>query len=85
MKKLVPVLAIFSLAFTLAGCGTNPSESTAVEGESSRFVTVEESSVWDVVYDKETLVMYAVSDGYNNYGTFTMLVNADGTPLLYEE
>ena len=37
-----------------------------------------------VVYDNETKVMYAVSDGHNNYGNFTLLVNADGTPKLYD-
>lgn len=29
--------------------------------------------------------MYAVSDQQNNRGTFTLLVNADGTPMLYKE
>ena len=37
-----------------------------------------------VVYDNETKVMYAVSDGLYNRGVLTMLVNADGTPKLYE-
>lgn len=31
-----------------------------------------------------TKVMYAISDGAHNYGNFTLLVNADGTPMLYE-
>ena len=37
-----------------------------------------------VVYDNETKVMYTVSDGHYNSGVLTMLVNADGTPKLYE-
>ena len=37
-----------------------------------------------IVYDNETKVMYAVSDGHYNRGNFTMLVNADGTPKLYD-
>ena len=37
-----------------------------------------------IVYDNETKVMYAVSDGLYNRGTLTMLVNADGTPKLYD-
>ena len=33
------------------------------------------------VYDKETKVMYSMS----SYGELTPLINADGTPRLYEE
>lgn len=45
---------------------------------------VEDMSTWKVVYHKKTKVMYAVSDGSYNYGTFTLLVNADGTPMIWE-
>lgn len=37
-----------------------------------------------IVYDNETKVMYAVSNGHYNYGNLTLLVNADGTPKLYD-
>ena len=44
------------------------------------FVTVSEGSLYNVLYDKDTKVMYV-----NSYrGVFAMLVNADGTPKLYE-
>ena len=29
--------------------------------------------------------MYAVSRSPNNIGTYTLLVNADGTPMIWEE
>lgn len=48
-------------------------------------VYVEETSAYCIVYDKYTKVMYAVSNGGYNCGDFTLLVNADGTPLLYDE
>ena len=42
-----------------------------------------------IVYDNDTKVMYYVStDNGNyagNYGTMTLLVNADGSPKLYED
>lgn len=50
---------------------------------SSRFTKIESSNLhysFDVVYDNETKVMYTVS----TKGEFTVLINADGTPLLYE-
>lgn len=45
----------------------------------------EDEVIADIVYDKDTGVMYAVSRGPYNQGTFVMLVNADGTPKIYEE
>ena len=38
-----------------------------------------------VIYDKETKVMYAASIDDGNKGTLTVLLNADGTPRVYEE
>ncbi len=37
-----------------------------------------------VVYHVKTRVMYAVSEGFCNHGTFTLLVNPDGKPMLYK-
>lgn len=49
------------------------------------FVKVYDGYNYDVVYDIQTGVMYAVSDGAENKGVFTMLVNDDGTPKIYSE
>ena len=38
-----------------------------------------------IVYHKETKVMYAVSCGSYNYGNLTVLVDADGKPMLWED
>ena len=38
-----------------------------------------------VIYHKKTKIMYAVSSGYYTYGNLTVLVDAEGKPLLYEE
>lgn len=40
---------------------------------------------FDVVRDTQTGVMYAVSSGIYNHGNVTVLIDADGSPLLYEE
>ena len=39
---------------------------------------------YDIVYCKQTKVMYVVSEGEYNRGSFTLLVNPDGTPMIYE-
>lgn len=86
MKKIFAVLATLMLSMTMIGCSVNPAENaqTYQENVPSRFVILEESGTWRVVADQETRVMYAVSTGMYNGGNFTMLVNSDGTPLLYE-
>lgn len=54
------------------------------DGESS-FVCVETTSTSKIVYHKETKVMYVVSTGRNDKGVFTMLVDEDGNPMIWEE
>jgi hypothetical protein len=85
-KKLFIFVAVLSLAFT--GCDYAEVESVnEVEEEpaSSMFIEIENSYMWKVVYQRDTKVMYVVSDGSYNRGDFTVLVNPDGTPMLYKE
>lgn len=86
MEKIFALLATLMLSMTMMGCSVNSAENaqTYQENVPSRFVILEESSIWRVVADRETRVMYAVSTGRRNGGNLTMLVNSDGTPLLYE-
>jgi len=49
----------------------------------SRFACVENIYDWEVVYDRYTRVMYAVSKGSYNRGSFTLLVDGEGKPLLW--
>lgn len=81
MKKWIAILFITLL---LVGCGkTKVMESEPVDV--SRFKLIESTNVWWVYADKETDVMYAVSRGTYNMGNFTLLVDADGKPLIYNE
>lgn len=83
MKKVI-VLAIAAMLL-LSGCkGKIVGSSSDNTSKESRFVTIEENPFsWDVVYDKETRVTYAVSNGSYNRGVFTVLVDGTGKPLLY--
>ena len=47
-----------------------------------RGLVLSEPSV--VVYDKDTMVMYTVSEGKYNSGNLTLLVDENGKPLLYQ-
>ena len=81
MKRIVITLIALLL---LVGCARVERVEPTKTDKTSRFVTVETTTIWKVVVDKDTHVMYAVSCGGNNCGTFTLLVDADGKPLIYE-
>ena len=83
MKRIAMVMFIMLL---VAGCAkVEKANSQKKKPDNiSRFVEVEYASLWEVVADRETGVMYAVSNGAYNHGTFTLLVDADGKPLIYK-
>lgn len=80
-KALVASLLLVLLIF--ASC-TATVEETESQQETSMFVQIEQTNIWKVVYHKETKVMYAVSSGGFNSGNFTVLVNPDGSPMLWK-
>ena len=55
------------------------------EGDRSMFVLIEEGATYSIVYHRETKVMYAISAGGYNSGDFTVMVDEEGKPLLYQE
>ena len=83
MKKLLAAMFALVIAISVSACGANQPEKVDDADSSSRFVTIEYANTWYIVADKDTRVMYIVSDGVYNRGNFTLLVNADGTPLVY--
>lgn len=83
MKKIFCILLVCILMLT--GCKEETIEKIPEKNyDTSMFVEIERTITFRIVYCKSTKVMYAVSHGSYNYGTFTLLVNADGTPMLYE-
>lgn len=84
MKKLIAVALMMAMMLSLSACATKRTREI-VKGETSRMVYVEETGAYCIVYDKYTKVMYAVSNSEYNYGNFTLLVDANGNPLLYNE
>ena len=80
MKKAIFILLS---AIMLTGCGRSAEDIAPLEIE-SRFKCVETQMHWEVLVDTETGVMYAVSTGLYNHGTFTLLVDKDGKPLIWK-
>ena len=86
-KFLTIVICLFMIIFGLVACATSTVNATdSSNNYNGNMFTKVKSGLGNfyVVYDNETKVMYAVSDGLYNSGVLTMLVNADGTPKIYE-
>lgn len=86
MKKffIFIILVVVVFGFIFSACTMTPVASEEPEQDyESMFVIVEETYSWWIVYHKYTRVMYAVSDSSYNRGNFTLLVNPDGTPQLW--
>ena len=80
-KALIASLLLVLLLF--ASC-TATVEKSENQQEASMFVQIEQTNFWEVVYHRKTKVMYTVSRGMYNSGNFTLLVNPDGTPMIYK-
>lgn len=83
MKKFI-ILFVALLCVTLSSCSIKEVEKVNSDINTSMFVQVETAGTWAVVYHKDTKVMYAVSCGSYNGGTFTLLVDRDGKPLTWK-
>lgn len=77
------VAILLSIIIALSLCACNGVESQIDGDKPSMFVKIEKTSGWLVVYHRDTKVMYVVSNGGYNVGDFTVLLNPDGTPMLY--
>lgn len=90
-KKLLVGLLTSIMMLSLVGCGEGTTKvridtddaNYDVYAEDDRFMKIESINGW-IYVDKETKVQYLfVKIGYG--GGLTVLVDAEGNPLLYEE
>ena len=82
MKKILCLVLIIMMLLACIGCSTVP---TAESNDSeSVFVRIESGTMngycYNVVYHRDTKVMYTVGQ----YGEATVMLDADGKPLLWE-
>lgn len=84
-KLLAILMAIVLCTGLIAGCnGMLELEVDENVSKPSSFVIVEDGNGYYIVYHKDTKVMYTLSSASYNMGDFYLLVNADGTPMLWE-
>ena len=90
MKKILIVILITTLLCLIpCSCSiykdyVSPEREKNKSSDSSMFVIIEETMNYKIVYHKNTKVMYTISWGGYNSGDFTLLVNADGTPMIFK-
>ena len=86
--KFAVIFWMLVLIFGLTACAYSEMDATydteAEELPPSMFVEIEQGITYRIVYQKETKVMYAVSDKSYSEGVFTLLVDENGDPMLYE-
>lgn len=91
MKKFLSILILVAiLCCTLVSCGAASSATIkdVAERVDSKYmdlavVEYDYHDGWTILYDKNTMVMYVILDAYQSTG-MTPILNADGTPRLYE-
>lgn len=83
--RFIFCLLSFLLAVSLCGCGQLVRRGGERNEDPPMFVEVERADSWRVVYHRDSKVMYVVSFDVYNRGTFTLLVNPDGTPMLWSD
>lgn len=81
MKKFI--LSVIIVSLSIVGCTTVEPEKASTLNSHSMFVEIEDGDTYIIVYHKQTKVMYAISDGSYNHGTFTVMLDTDGKPMLY--
>lgn len=83
MKKILLIIMALLAVILLSGC--SGMEKIPEKEQLSTFMIYEEYGSGDVLVDRDTHVMYWVSASAYNYGNMTLLVNADGSPKIWNE
>lgn len=88
MKKIFVVLIVIGLILGLCSCANRSDVPTSEAGKHNSFKAVSDVLQFDDIYmgavfvDEDTGVLYWISGGHVH--TLTMLVNADGSPKLWQ-
>ena len=84
MKHILIIITVLTILLA-TGCAKVENKPEQEPVDVNRFERVEYTAVWEIVADRETGVMYAVSRGMYNQGAFTLLVDAEGKPLIWDK
>lgn len=76
---LTAIVTFFAFSVMLTGCAAmDPSE------DNHYFVDVHKEVGGSICYEIHTHVMYWMAEGSGSFGTLTLLVDADGKPMIWK-
>lgn len=81
------LIMIMLLVVILSGCGQRTIQNEAKKEQDSYntyFIRISSEYHGDIIYDSRTGVQYWRSNGPYTYGVLTVLLDADGKPLIYK-
>lgn len=84
MKKIIVTLVLIACVSMTSCNQAKVVKHDDVDSNTSMFVELERSADWRIVYHVDSKVMYAVSSGDYNRGNFTLIVDENGSPMIYE-
>lgn len=93
MNKIISLLCIFLLIIALTGCPVKETIQQMEEYQQEQeffqslgitFTQVGEGPYCKIYVCDQTRVLYAVSASSRNWGSYTVLVNPDGSPMTLE-
>lgn len=83
MKKILLIIMALLAVILLSSCSTM--EKIPEKEQPSTFMIYEEYGSGVVVVDRDTHIMHWLSASSYNYGNLTLLVNADGSPKIWND
>lgn len=90
-KKLIAAITVATMALSLTACGNSVSVVENADEVTESAEMFERHTLGDgysILVEKETGVCYLEYDnsaGYQGYYGITVMLNADGTPKIWEE
>ena len=87
MKKILTLFCCMGLVLTLTACDDEYYDKNEKISKYCDLVVIEDDGVsdYEILYDKNTKVMYCLYNNTNHSNGITPIYNADGTLKLYEE
>lgn len=79
MKHIKKIACATLAVLLITGCAKS-----SMANKDDRFFCIGHEFYFDIYVDSQTGVEYAVSTVAYNMGTLTLLVNSDGSPLIWE-
>ena len=79
MKHIKKIACVALAVLLITGC-----TKSSMAKKEDRFFCVDHEKFFDIYVDSKTGVEYAVSTAAYNYGSLALLVNQDGSPLIWE-